>query len=116
MVQTRTTVAVLAATLRAIMRRKKIGVAKLSGASGVDKGTINHMLGGHHAARLDKLDAVARALKVPPWRLLMDEPVVGEDEVSGLEELVDDYNKADVTGRHSILTVAELAARAHPKT
>ncbi|MFG3050305.1 helix-turn-helix domain-containing protein [Kitasatospora sp. NPDC048239] len=60
---------------RALSFRLQAGLSQeeLGEHSGMDRRTIGRIEHGTVAATLDQLAAIARALGVPPWRLLRDE-------------------------------------------
>lgn len=110
----RSLIQILAVNLKALMDTNQVSSAALAKLSGVDKKTVNNMLRGRFATQIDKLEAVAYALDTKPWRLLMDAAGHASGEDGGVSKLIADYTKSDETGRHSILTVADLAARTTP--
>jgi transcriptional regulator with XRE-family HTH domain len=105
---------VLAANMRRIMRARGMSEAAVAKAAGIDKKTVNNVLNRRFAAQLDKLDAIAKALDIRPWRLLLEDadPQNGDD--SKLAHLIEDFERSDETGKHGILTIADIAVKAHP--
>lgn len=100
---------VLAENLRALMDHEQYSEAALAQRAKVNPTTINNMLNQNHAAKIDSLEAVAKAFGHQAWELLLEGgPRFGD---ATLPRLIEDYRRSDDTGRHSILTVAELAAR-----
>ncbi|MFD5916155.1 helix-turn-helix domain-containing protein [Kitasatospora sp. NPDC127035] len=60
---------------RLLSLRQLAGLSQetLGAQTGMDRRTIGRIERGSVAATLDQLSAIARAIGVPPWRLLRDE-------------------------------------------
>ena len=86
----------LADNLKRLMSEQGLSQKRLAERTrgAVSQRTISNMLAGKPATHVH-MEAVARALKVPLWRLLVDE---GADVV----RLVDAYSAADPEGRDLI--------------
>ena len=87
---------ILAANLRAALAGKvKSHIAKTAGVSGR---ALQKYEAQQAAAQIDKLDAIARALRVPTWQLLVPnfDPGVNSAE---LARLVQNYLAATPKGR-----------------
>lgn len=111
MTQDKSAMEVLAANVKQLLAKSKWSENELGRRSRVDPKTINNIVNCRTAATIDSLDAIARAFKLKAWRLLMDEKLTIDDGNGEVENLIENFQKTDETGRHSILSVAELAAR-----
>ncbi|MBV6697417.1 helix-turn-helix domain-containing protein [Kitasatospora aureofaciens] len=60
---------------RVLSLRRQAGLSQedLGEHAGMDRRTIGRIENGTVAGTLDQLSAIARAIGVPPWRLLRDE-------------------------------------------
>ena len=122
----RTPVAVLSDNLRTLMERRRWSgneVARrakelaMKPGESIDAKTVNNMRNGSVAASLDSLHIVARVFGLQAYELLIPNFAAcsaanGDNE---FEKIVAAYTATDETGRHSILSVAEMAARYTPK-
>ena len=117
---------VLSENLRTLMRdrqwsgnevaRRSKELATKPGES-IDAKTVNNMRNGSVAASLDSLHIVARVFGLQAYELLIPDFAAcsAASGDNGFEKIVTAYTKTDETGRHSILSVAEMAARYNPK-
>lgn len=103
---------VLRDNLRLLMRRDEVDTKSVSQKSGLDKKTINNVLNARHEPRLDVLDAIAKVFGVSPWELLLPKLTAElAQDTKNIDRLFNVYQSTDQTGRHSIMSIAEMAAR-----
>lgn len=102
---------ILAANLRMLMNTAKHSEAALAKLAGVDPTTINNILNRNNAAKIDSVQAVAKAYGLDTWKLLVENMAEAVGHNGELGTIISAYAKTDETGRHSILKVAEIAAR-----
>jgi transcriptional regulator with XRE-family HTH domain len=71
-----------ARNVKAQLAHRKWSEPDLAKAAHLAPKTVNNILKGRHAPQLDKLAAIADALKVPLWQLWIPEldPGIGHDE------------------------------------
>lgn len=101
----------LAQNLRALMTARGMKAPELARVSGVDAKTINNMLHARFEPRLDKVEAVASALNVTAWQLIMHGMADALLSDVGLQSVMDSYALTDDAGRDNIVRVAEMAAK-----
>lgn len=74
--------------------------------------TINNMRNGRHAPNLDNIEAVAKALQVEPWMLLIENAPLELLRSGKLQRLMSNFLAADARQQDALITIAESAAQA----
>lgn len=95
-----------------VLGKKPAEVAKKAGLS---QRSINGWGRGEKSARIDSVDALARALNVPPWLMIYPNLRGLRADPQRLSFLIDTYSRLPDEGRAQILRVAEAEARYHAR-
>lgn len=113
----------LAENLAAIMKRRGLkdrkvsALAKSVGAS-IGPKTVNNIQNKRHATTLETLSAVAEALRVPAWMLLLPKlnPEIPNDPA--VLKLLDDYLACDPETRRAIerIVAGQAQSTTHQQT
>jgi transcriptional regulator with XRE-family HTH domain len=107
--------ATLAKSLAVLMTKTGFKTPYIAKKSGVDPKTINNMIHGRYDPRLDKVNAVAEVFGLSGWQIIMPGYVEAWiEDGANIERLIKNFSAADETGRHSIMSVADMAARYKP--
>jgi transcriptional regulator with XRE-family HTH domain len=103
---------ILAKNLGALLKKTGMSAPEVASKAKVDRKTINNQLNARFDSRLDHVAAVAQVFGLSYLDLLNPHFDVNAEITQKLRILVDLYSDADDTGKHSILSVAQLAAAA----
>jgi transcriptional regulator with XRE-family HTH domain len=97
---------------QAELTRRANEIARKEGLESIDPKTVSNMVHGRTKSSIENADLVARAFGLNLWQIIHPNFVVTWiNDGKNLERLIDAYHSTDETGKHSILSVAEMAAR-----
>jgi DNA-binding Xre family transcriptional regulator len=100
---------IIADNVQRLMDARGWSESMLAQETSLAKKTVNNLINVRHDIKISTIEAVARALKIQPWELLMrGAPITDRD---ALGNLVDRYSKSSAEGREMILKIAEREAR-----
>jgi transcriptional regulator with XRE-family HTH domain len=104
-------VGIFARNLDRLMKERDLVDRTLETKSGIGHKTINNMRNGRHAPNLDNIEAVARALQVEPWMLLVENAPLDLLRSGKLQRLMTNFLAADARQQESLIALAESAAQ-----
>jgi transcriptional regulator with XRE-family HTH domain len=100
----------LARNLRSHLLRLEWSENELARRSGVSQKHINNMTNQRTTSSVEVVDAIARAIRLPPWMLLVEGfDDLAEDQARQLSEIVASWLGADDTARGRIASAARRA-------
>lgn len=90
------------------LRRTYLGLnmVQLGNLSGVGKSTISYLEKMEEKSNptLDKVEAIAKALKLPPWYMLISNSEFRPDHAHQLYDLCEKYHKLNNSNRDKVLS------------
>lgn len=105
-----TAIGIFATNLDRLMKERGLVDRALELKSGIGHKTINNMRNGRHAPNLDNIEAVAKALQVEPWMLLVPNAPLDLLRSGKLQRLMSNFLAADERQQESLIALAESAA------
>ena len=102
----------LATNVRTLRSRLNLSQARLAQKAGIAQTVISYIeRTGTKSPTLDVLEALARALGVPVWSLLVDVQGMSDQDIERFAVLSQTYRKLPPEGRDEVLRVAEREQR-----
>jgi transcriptional regulator with XRE-family HTH domain len=101
---------IIAGNLDRLMAERGLVDRVVGKLSGVGHKTVNNMRQGRHGATLEKIEAVARALKVPAWMLLVPNAPIEMLRDGEVQRLVRDFLDCNPEQQKSLSNLAASAA------
>jgi transcriptional regulator with XRE-family HTH domain len=109
--------AAIARNIKMLRESIPLSQTQLAAKAGVGQTSISNMeQPDGKSPTSDTLDCVARALRVPPWVLMLPHIPSDPEMLKQLEKLALTYLTVDDAGRRTIDTIAEAEARYFSKT